>query len=130
MQQQISTIINKGIVYLVVTKEYHCTFLNQTLQLENVIFDNNAAEYGAGIVISDHSTITFSKNSVVTFYQNTANNSSGAIFLSNFSCAIFQANCFVMLIITQQTIMVDPLLIITTLILYLKEILQYSLITI
>ena len=69
---------------------------NQNLHLlDNVIFHNNKAEYGAGIFISDHSTITFSENSIVTFNQNTANNSGGAIFLTHFSSAIFEANCLV-----------------------------------
>ena len=69
---------------------------NQNLHLDNILFDNNKAEHGVGIVVSDHSTIIFSKNSVVTFNQNTANNSGGAIFLNHFSSAIFEANCFVM----------------------------------
>ena len=70
---------------------------NQNLHLlDIVIFHNNEAEYGAGIFISDHSTITFSENSVVTFNQNTANKSGGAIILTHFSSAIFEANCFVM----------------------------------
>ena len=61
----------------------------------NVIFDNNTAEYGAGIVVSNHSTITFSNNSTVTFNHNTANNSGGAIYLHYFSSAIFEDNCFI-----------------------------------
>ena len=51
--------------------------------------------YGAGIVVSNHSTIKFSENSVVTFNQNTANNSGGAILLNYFSSAVFEANCVV-----------------------------------
>ena len=62
----------------------------------NVLLDRNTAEYGAGIVVSNHSTITFSENSVVTFNQNTANKSGGAIFLNDFSNVIFEGNCTVM----------------------------------
>ena len=70
---------------------------NQNLHLlNNILFDNNEAEYGSGIFVSNYSTITFSENSVVTFNQNTANNSGGAIFLKHSSSAIFKAKCFVM----------------------------------
>ena len=69
---------------------------NQNLHIfDNTTFDNNKAELGAAVFATDHSTITFSKNSVVTFNQNTVNNSGGAIFLSHSSSAIFEANCFV-----------------------------------
>ena len=69
---------------------------NQNLQLlEHIIIENNQAKDGAGIFVSDHSTIIFGENSVVTFNQNTANNSGGAIFVNHFSSAIFEANCFV-----------------------------------
>ena len=71
--------------------------LNQSLHLlNNIRFDNNEAEYGAEIFIGDHSTILISKILVVTFNQNTANNSGGAIVLKHLSSAIFDANCFVM----------------------------------
>ena len=69
---------------------------NQKLYIVgNVLFENNTAEYGAGIYISDHSAIIFCKNSVVTFNHNIANNSGGAILLNNFSSIIFEANCVV-----------------------------------
>ena len=66
---------------------------NQNLHVVgNVSFDNNTAEYGAGFVASNHSSIIFSKNSVVTFSQNVANHSGGAILLSHFSSVTFEAN--------------------------------------
>ena len=69
---------------------------NQKLYIVgNVLFENNTAEYGAGIYISDHSTIIFSKTSIVIFNHNTANNSGGAIFVNYFSHVIFEANCVV-----------------------------------
>ena len=49
----------------------------------NVLFQNNTAENGAGIYISDHSTIIFDVNSNVTFYQNFADIRGGAVFLRN-----------------------------------------------
>ena len=70
---------------------------NQNLHIVgDIIFDNNTAEFGAGIVVNNHSTITFSVNTDVTFNHNTANNSGGAIYLNHFSSAIFEGNCFVM----------------------------------
>ena len=53
-----------------------------------VLFQNNTAENGAGIYISDHSTVIFGKNSDVTFIQNSANYKGAAIFLSNRSSII------------------------------------------
>ena len=69
---------------------------NQKLQIMgNLLFDNNRAENGTGIFVSNHSTITFSKNSNVTFNHNTANNSGGAILVNHFSSIIFDDDCVV-----------------------------------
>ena len=70
--------------------------LNQNLHVVgSVLFDNNKAEFGAGIFVSNHSTLIFSEKSNVTFNQNTANYSGGAFLLSHFSNAIFEANSVV-----------------------------------
>ena len=68
----------------------HKIFLNG-----KVLFKNNTAENGAGIYISDHSTVTFDKNSDVAFIQNSANYRGGAVFLSNHSSIIFDHNSIV-----------------------------------
>ena len=60
-----------------------------------VSFQNNVAEDGAGIYISDHSTVMFGKNSNVTFYQNFADIKGGAVFLSNYSICVFDHNSIV-----------------------------------
>ena len=71
--------------------------LNQNLYVGgNVTFDSNTAKHRRGIFVSNHSTITFSKNSVVTFNQNATNNNGGVIALNHFSSATFEANCVVM----------------------------------
>jgi len=41
--------------------------------MEKNLFQNNKANEGAGIYISDHSTVIFGENSVVAFIQNSAN---------------------------------------------------------
>ena len=60
-----------------------------------VSFQNNVAEDGAGIYISDHSTVMFGKNSNVTFYQNFADIKGGAVSLSNYSICVFDHNSIV-----------------------------------
>ena len=55
-------------------------------------FQNNTAENGAGIYISDCSTVVFDKNSNVTFIQNSAKSRGGAIFLRNHSICLFDQN--------------------------------------
>ena len=58
-----------------------------------VLFQNNKAQKGTGIYVSDHSTVIFGKNSKVSFIQNSAANHSGvAIFLKNHSSIIFDQN--------------------------------------
>ena len=54
-----------------------------------VLFQNNVAEDGAGIYISNHSTVIFDVNSNVTFYQNFADIRGGAVFLSKYSLCLF-----------------------------------------
>ena len=75
----------------------------------NVSFDNNTAEYGAGFVASNHSSIIFSKNSVVTFSQNVANHSGGAILINHFLALLLRPTLSLHLVIIQQSnIVVDP----------------------
>ena len=54
-------------------------------------FENNVADNGAGMYISDHSTITFGENSIVKFNNNKAIN--GTIYAKASSNVIFKANC-------------------------------------
>ena len=56
-----------------------------------VLFENNAAENGAGIYISDHSTLLFGKNSIVKCNNNNASN--GTIYSIASSNVIFKENC-------------------------------------
>ena len=56
-----------------------------------VSFGNNVADNGAGIYISDHSTITFGEDSTVKFNNNTAIN--GTIYAKTSSNVTFKANC-------------------------------------
>ena len=68
---------------------------NQKIYLNGkVLFENNTAENGAGIYISDHSTVTFVNDSEVTFIQNSAKHG-GAVFLRNHSGIVFDQNSVV-----------------------------------
>ena len=58
---------------------------------DNISFVNNVADNGAGIYISDHSTITFGENSTVKFNNSKAIN--GTIYSKACSNVIFKANC-------------------------------------
>ena len=58
----------------------------------NVSFENNEAENGAGIFISDHSNLRIDEASNVTFYENTATNNGGAIYVINWSSVVFENN--------------------------------------
>ena len=60
-----------------------------------VLFQNNTAENGAGIYISDYSTVIFDKNSDITFIQNIADCNGGAIFLEIHSICLFDQNSMV-----------------------------------
>ena len=68
----------------------HNIYLN-----EKVLFQNNTADNGTGIYISDHSTVIFCKNSDVMFNQNSADHRGGAIFLRNHSICLFDQNSIV-----------------------------------
>ena len=69
---------------------------NTNLHIDgDVLFANNIAENGPGIYITDHSTVTFDKNSDVKFIQNFANYKGGAVFLRNHSNVLFDHNSVV-----------------------------------
>ena len=55
-------------------------------------FQNNTAKNGAGIYITDHSTISFGENSDASFIQNSADYKGGTIFLKNHSIVLFDVN--------------------------------------
>ena len=56
------------------------------------MFENNVAEDGAGIYISDHSTVMFGENSNTKFINNTVYHNGAAIFLHTNCSAIFDNN--------------------------------------
>ena len=67
--------------------------INQKLSLSGkLLFENNTAISGAGIHITDHSTVIVGRNSNVAFIQNSADNNGGAIFLNNHSTFLFDEN--------------------------------------
>ena len=57
-----------------------------------VLFQNNKAQNGTGIYVSDHSTIIFGEDSKVSFFQNSANHRGVAVFLKNHSSITFDQN--------------------------------------
>ena len=61
----------------------------------DVMIENNVAENGAGIYISDYSTITFDKSSNVKLVNNSANHNGAAIFVSHHSNVIFEQSSVV-----------------------------------
>ena len=68
--------------------------VNQNLYLNGKnLFWNNTAVNGAGIHMSDHSTVMFIENSNATFIQNFAEFIGGAIYSSEHSNVIFDHNC-------------------------------------
>ena len=75
---------NQGISVYAVSQNIYLTGKN--------VFQNNTAENGTAIHISDHSTVIFSKNSDVIFTQNFAKDRGGTIFLRNHSNIIFDQN--------------------------------------
>ena len=75
---------NQGISVYVIN---HRIYLSGKL-----LFQNNTAENGTGIYISDCSTVVFNKTSNVMFIQNSAKNSGGAILLRNHSICLFDKN--------------------------------------
>ena len=67
--------------------------VNQNIYLNGeILFQNNTAENGTAIHISDHSTVIFSENSDVTFTQNFAKDRGGTVFLRNHSNVVFDQN--------------------------------------
>ena len=68
-------------------------FINQKLSLSGkFLFENNTAISGAGIYITDHSTVIVGGNSNVAFIQNTADNNGGAVFSYDNSHISFEDN--------------------------------------
>ena len=59
-----------------------------------VLFEENNATHGGGLVVSNHASV-FTENSVVTFSKNVATNQGGAIFVSNQAMISFEQNSIV-----------------------------------
>ena len=74
---------NQGISVCVMNHNIHLT--------GKVLFQNNTADNGAGIYITDNSTCVFGKNSDVTFIQNSVNKKGGAVFMKD-SSMLFDHN--------------------------------------
>ena len=62
---------------------------------EEIVFQNNTAEYGAAIFISDNSTLVFHENSHVKFINNSVDNHGATVFLNNHSSIIFESSSVV-----------------------------------
>ena len=60
-----------------------------------VLFQSNEAEDGAGIYISDHSTVMFGENSNTKFINNSVYHNGAAIFLKDNTTAMFDNNSVV-----------------------------------
>ena len=58
----------------------------------DIMFKNNRAENGAGIYISDHSTVIFGENSNVKFINNSVDHNGSAIFMNSHSSVTFEQN--------------------------------------
>ena len=92
---------NKNAIQFCYSKFYHnqgvsVYVINQNVYLHGkVLFQNNIAENGAGIYISDHSTVVFGETSEVVFINHSANNSGGAVLLINHSNVIWDKNYIV-----------------------------------
>ena len=61
----------------------------------DIMFKNNTAEKGAGIYISDHSTVIFGENSNVKFINNSVDHNGSAIFMNSHSSVIYEQNSIV-----------------------------------
>ena len=61
----------------------------------DILFKNNIAENGAGIYISDHSTVVFGDNSNVKFINNSVDHNGSTIFMNNHSSVTFEQNSIV-----------------------------------
>ena len=59
---------------------------------DDILLKNNAAENGAGIYISDHSSVIFGENSSVKFINNSVDHSGSAIFMDSHSNVTFEKN--------------------------------------
>ena len=60
-----------------------------------ILLKNNIAENGAGIYISDNSTVVFGDNSNVKFINNSVDRNGSAIFMNSHSSVTFEQNCTV-----------------------------------
>ena len=58
----------------------------------DILFKNNRAENGAGIYISDHSTVIFGENSNVKCINNSVDHNGSAIFMNSHSNVTFEQN--------------------------------------
>ena len=58
----------------------------------DILFKNNIAENGAGIYISDYSTVVFGENSNVKFINNSVDHNGSAIFMNSHSSVTFEQN--------------------------------------
>ena len=56
---------------------------------ENLIIEGNSATNGGGIVVNNHTSITFCKNSTVIFFNNSASKCGGAIYVGNHANVLF-----------------------------------------
>ena len=71
-------------------------YISRTYSLHfdgEILFENNAAENGAGIYISNHSAVTFDKSSNTTFISNSVYHNGAAIFLRHHSRVTFKESC-------------------------------------
>ena len=91
-------IINENTIYISNSSFYNNQgvpiYLSNFVKLHiygKASFESNMADNGAGIYISDHSTITFGENSTIKFNNNKAIN--GTIYSKASSNVMFKANC-------------------------------------
>ena len=59
---------------------------------KKILIQNNTAEDGTAVYITDYSTVIFGENSEVTYIQNIANFGDGIVFLRNHSNFVFDQN--------------------------------------
>ena len=102
---------NEGVASIVYLKDHHVSmYFNNTrfynsqgvsiyssrncflLISGDILFANTTAENGAGIYISDHSTVIFGENSNVKFFNNSVDHKGSAIFVSIHSSVTFEQN--------------------------------------
>ena len=94
--------LNDAVVYLI--NSVFCNNKGVTVKLTSssnlyiygeVLFENNKADYGAGISLIGTSTVIFGENSNVTFVNNCADYNGAAMYLEDHSYAIFDSNSIV-----------------------------------